>query len=199
MVYYKINIDDTEIYIPKYQTPLDLNLIPELYNRLATLDIGVLILTKMYKQATKKYRTVYVGFTDGYDTVLVLIPEYLLDKYKRITVVLEDIKRIKFYNKLEENIKLANKVIDYNLKNRTNINQYINLFNLKILIKSLIVSEFMKLNGIENYQLKYKKVKNDIITFIKISELKLIRLDPLYRIYFFFFLHKKMTWECFLD
>ena len=177
MVCYKINIDSTEIYIPKYQTSLDLNLIPELYNRLATLDIGVLELTKIYKQVTKKYRTVYMGFTDGnnkYDTVLVLIPEYLLDKYKRITVILEDIKRIKFYNKLEENIKLANKVIKDNLKNRTNINRYI---NLKILINSLIVSEFMKLNGIENYQLKYEKV-NDIITFIKISELKLIRLDP---------------------
>lgn len=100
MVYYRINIDNTEIYIPKYQTPLDLNLIPELYNRLTTLDFDVLILTKMYKQVTKKYRTVYMGFTDGYDT-LVLIPEYLLDKYKRITVVLEDIKRIKFYNMLE--------------------------------------------------------------------------------------------------
>lgn len=175
---YKINIDNTEIYIPKYQTPLDLNLIPELYNRLATLDFIVLILTKMYKQVTKKYRTVYVGFTDGYDkidTVLVFIPEYLLDKYKRITVVLEDIKRIKFYNKLEEEIRLANNVID-----DTNINRYryINFIKLKILIKSLIVSEFMKLNGIENYQLKYKKVKNDIITFVKISELKLIRLDP---------------------
>ena len=57
MVYYRINIDNTEIYIPKYQTPLDLNLIPELYNRLTTLDIGVLELTKMYKQVTKKYRT----------------------------------------------------------------------------------------------------------------------------------------------
>lgn len=177
MVCYRINIDDTEIYIPKYQTPLDLNLIPELYNRLATLDIGVLELINMYKRVTKKYRTVYMGFTDGYDkndTVLVLIPEYLLDKYKRITVVLEDIKRIKFYNKLEEKIKLANTIIDDNLKNRANINRY---FYLKILMKSLIVSEFMKLNGIENYQLKYKKV-NDIITFIKISELKLIRLDP---------------------
>lgn len=176
MEYYKINIDNTEIYIPKYQTPLDLNIIPELYNRVATLDFCVLELTKIYKQVTKKYRTVYVGFTyecDKYD-ILVLIPEYLLDKYKRITVVLEDIKIIKFYNKLEENIKLANKVINDNLKNRININRYI---NLKILINSLIVSEFMKLNGIENYQLKYKKV-NDIITFIKISELKLIRLDP---------------------
>ena len=175
MVYYRINIDNTEIYIPKYQTPLDLNLIPELYNRLTTLDIDVLVLTGMYKQVTKKYRTVYIGFTDGYngyDTVLVLIPEYLLDKYKRITVVLEDIKRIKFYNKLEGEIRLANKVID-----DKNINRYINFISLKILIKSLIVSEFMKLNGIENYQLKYKKV-NDIITFIKISELKLIRLDP---------------------
>lgn len=174
MVYYRINIDNTEIYIPKYQTPLDLNLIPELYNRLTTLDIGVLVLTGMYKQVTKKYRTVYIGFTDG-DTVLVLIPEYLLDKYKRITVVLEDIKKIKFYNRLEGEIILANTVIDNNnLINRANINRY---FYLKILIKSLIVSEFMKLNGIENYQLKYKKV-NDIITFIKISELKLIRLDP---------------------
>ena len=177
MVYYRINIDNTEIYIPKYQTPLDLNLIPELYNRLTTLDIDVLVLTGMYKQVTKKYRTVYIGFTDGYngyDTVLVLIPEYLLDKYKRITVVLEDIKRIKFYNKLEGEIRLANKVID-----DKNINRYINFISLKILIKSLIVSEFMKLNGIENYQLKYKKVNNDIITFIKISELKLIRLDPI--------------------
>ena len=177
MVYYRINIDNTEIYIPKYQTPLDLNLVPELYNRLTTLDIGVLELTKMYKQVTKKYRTVYIGFTDGYDnydTVLVLIPEYLLDKHKKITVVLEDIKRIKFYNRLEGEIILANTVINDNLKNRTNINRY---FYLKILMKGLIVSEFMKLNGIENYQLKYKKV-NDIITFIKISELKLIRLDP---------------------
>ena len=177
MVYYRINIDNTEIYIPKYQTPLDLNLIPELYNRLTTLDIDVLVLTGMYKQVTKKYRTVYIGFTDGYngyDTVLVLIPEYLLDKYKRITVVLEDIKRIKFYTKLEGEIRLANKVID-----DKNINRYINFISLKILIKSLIVSEFMKLNGIENYQLKYKKVNNDIITFIKISELKLIRLDPI--------------------
>lgn len=176
MVCYRINIDDTEIYIPKYQTPLDLNLIPELYNRLTSLDIGVLILTRIYKQVTKKYRTVYIGFTDGYkyDTFLVLIPEYLLDKYKRITVVLEDIKRIKFYNRLSGEIILSNTVIiDSNNTKIANINRY---FYLKILIKSLIVSEFMKLNGIENYQLKYKKV-NDIITFIKISELKLIRLD----------------------
>ena len=174
MVCYRINIDDTEIYIPKYQTPLDLNLIPELYNRLTNLDIGVLILTGMYKQVTKKYRTVYIGFTDGYNT-LVLIPEYLLDKYKRITVVLEEIKRIKLYNMLERDIILANTVIDDNNNLKiANINRY---FYLKILIKGLIVSEFMKLNGIENYQLKYKKV-NDIITFIKISELKLIRLDP---------------------
>ena len=177
MVYYKININNTEIYIPKYQTPVDLNLIPELYNRLTTLDIGVLILTSIYKQVTKKYRTVYVGFTDGdgyfeYDTVIVLIPEYLLDKYERITVALEDIKRIKFYNKLEGEIRLANTIIDDSLKNHTNINFY-----LRILIKSLILSEFMKLNGIENYQLMYKKV-NDVITFIKISELISIRLDP---------------------
>lgn len=177
MVCYRINIDDTEIYIPKYQTPLDLNLIPELYNRLTNLDIGVLILTGMYKQVTKKYRTVYIGFTDGYDgyDTLVLIPEYLLDKYKRITVVLEEIKRIKLYNMLERDIILANTVIDDSNNSKiANINRY---FYLKILIKGLIVSEFMKLNGIENYQLKYKKV-NDIITFIKISELKLIRLDP---------------------
>ena len=174
MEYYRINIDNTEIYIPKHQTPLDLNLIPELYNRLTTLDIGVLVLTKMYKQVTKKYRTVYIGFTDGYNT-LVLIPEYLLDKYKRITVVLEEIKRIKLYNMLERDIILANTVIDDNNNLKiANINRY---FYLKILIKGLIVSEFMKLNGIEDYQLKYKKV-NDIITFIKISELKLIRLDP---------------------
>lgn len=177
MICYRINIDNTEIYIPKYQTPLDLNLIPELYNnRLATLDFSVLILTKMYKQVTKKYRTVYVGFTDGYDKcdTLVFIPEYLLNKYKRITVVLEDIKRIKLYNMLERDIILANTVIeDSNNLKIANINQY---YFLNMLIKSLIVSEFMKLNGIENYQLKYKKV-NDIITFKKISELKLIRLD----------------------
>ena len=180
MEYYRINIDNTEIYIPKHQTPLDLNLIPELYNRLTTLDIGVLVLTKMYKQVTKKYRTVYIGFVDKYDdkydTVLVLIPEYLLDKYKKITVVLEDIKRIKFYNRLKGEILIGNTIID-NLNNAANIANINRYFYLKILMKSLIVSEFMKLNGIEDYQLKYKKV-NDIITFIKISELRLIRLDP---------------------
>ena len=177
MVCYRINIDNTEVYIPKYQTPLDLNLIPELYNRLTTLDIGVLILTRIYKQVTKKYRTIYIGFTDGYDKFdyLVLIPEYLLNKYKRITVVLEDIKRIKFYNMLEGKIISANTVIDdSNTPKIANINRY---FYINKLIKSLIVSEFMKLNGMENYRLKYKKV-SDIITFKKISELKSIRLDP---------------------